>query len=232
MKRAPDEQRRRVCKHCGGVFFSKPSKARTYCGMACKRAAKPGFMKTITCPACNSIFSTNEKKQVFCSKRCAWVVTKGPGFNAAIAKATAKARGDAQRDRGNSTGYRKLNGRHEHRVVAELMLGRPLAPGEIVHHVDGNKRNNSPGNLRVMLQRDHMIEHGLGVPGKPLEHRPWTKRAKGEALSFAKLTGATVRDIRARVSAGEPQKMVGASYGLPQSYVSQIVNRKRWRHIP
>lgn len=55
--------------------------------------------------------------------------------------------------------YRKLTGRHEHRVVAEQMLGRPLKRGEIVHHIDGNKHNNVPGNLQVMSQADHLRLH-------------------------------------------------------------------------
>jgi hypothetical protein len=129
------------------------------------------------------------------------------------------------------TTYRKRGVRHEHRIVAEKMIGRALALGEIVHHIDGNRHNNSPDNLWVMLQGEHMREHGLGIPGKPLAHQPWTKRAKGEALPFAKLTGAAVLDIRARVTSGELQKQVGARYGIKQSYVSQIVHRKRWSHV-
>jgi hypothetical protein len=37
----------------------------------------------------------------------------------------------------------------EHRIVAHDMLGRPLHPGEVVDHIDGNKRNNDPSNLRA-----------------------------------------------------------------------------------
>jgi hypothetical protein len=55
--------------------------------------------------------------------------------------------------------YLKHYGRHEHRVVAERMLGRPLKRGEIVHHIDGDKHNNAPENLRVMSQGEHVREH-------------------------------------------------------------------------
>ena len=129
------------------------------------------------------------------------------------------------------TTYRKRGARHEHRIVAEEMLGRPLTANEIVHHLDGNRHNNATSNLKVMTQREHMREHGLGIPGTAPQHRPWTKRPKGEALSFAKLTSAAILDIRARVAAGEMQKEVGALYGIGQPYVSQIVARKRWSHV-
>lgn len=64
---------------------------------------------------------------------------------------------------GAGKAYRKFYGRHEHRVVAEAMLGRPLRPGEVVHHRDGDKRNNDPLNLEVLpSQSSHCKAHNFG----------------------------------------------------------------------
>ena len=61
---------------------------------------------------------------------------------------------------GEGVSYTKTYGRHTHRVVAEQILGRPLLKGEVVHHIDGNKRNNHPDNLMVFpSQAEHARWH-------------------------------------------------------------------------
>lgn len=61
---------------------------------------------------------------------------------------------------GEGLTYEKTLGRHTHRIVAEQILGRPLRPGEVVHHIDGDKRNNSPENLMIFAsQKDHAAWH-------------------------------------------------------------------------
>ena len=35
------------------------------------------------------------------------------------------------------------------------MLARPLLPGEVVHHLDGNSLNNAPDNLLVLRSQRH-----------------------------------------------------------------------------
>ena len=47
----------------------------------------------------------------------------------------------------------------EHRFIVEKSIGRKLTPNEIVHHIDGNKRNNSLDNLMIMTRAEHARLH-------------------------------------------------------------------------
>lgn len=55
---------------------------------------------------------------------------------------------------GSFTGYV-----YEHIVVAEEILGRPLFEGDVVHHLDFNRSNNSPDNLLILSGPMHSKLH-------------------------------------------------------------------------
>lgn len=51
-----------------------------------------------------------------------------------------------------------------HRIQAALKLGRPLFPGEVVHHINRNKRDNRWSNLYVFRnQAAHDAVHRLDL---------------------------------------------------------------------
>lgn len=51
----------------------------------------------------------------------------------------------------------------EHRIVIENHIKRLLSAKEVVHHIDGNKKNNTLSNLIVMLAPAHAkLHHSTG----------------------------------------------------------------------
>lgn len=46
-----------------------------------------------------------------------------------------------------------------HRIVVENSIGRILGPLEVVHHRNGNKKDNRPDNLEIMTRDLHGRHH-------------------------------------------------------------------------
>lgn len=118
----------------------------------------------ITCVECGkekSIPTSQFKrsKNHFCSKKCNMQYMNRM-LNPSRMTPTVRAKlRESKLGTGSGVSYEKTYGKHTHRIIAEKMLGRPLQPGEIVHHIDGNKRNNDPSNLMVMTQSEHARLH-------------------------------------------------------------------------
>lgn len=148
------------------------------------------MIKQYQCDWCGKSFERCEsqtagKKHLFCCRKCLWNFSSKKNNPERYAElkdlssvskhlsemnrqlnpsrmttATREKIRQSRLGKGDGLSYGKLYGRHEHRIVAERILGRPLKKGEVVHHIDFNKRNNAPWNIMIFAsQADHAKYH-------------------------------------------------------------------------
>lgn len=102
----------------------------------------------------------------------------------------------------------------EYRLVVEKKLGRHLRKGEIVHHRNGDIKDNRPENLEVMTQSEHARRHFTGA--KRPDKQKWTPaQIKKILMEFAERGG---------------RRAVAKKYGMSESYLSQLIRGKRRRN--
>jgi len=74
---------------------------------------------------------------------------------------------------GVNNGYLICRGKFAHKTVAEKIYGE-LPPGAIVHHRNEDKKDNSPVNLKVLLNaKEHAIEHQMMRAFVESGHADW-----------------------------------------------------------
>lgn len=108
-----------------------------------------------------------------------------------------------------------------HRVVAAVFIGDAPFPGAIVRHLDGNHRNNAPGNLAWGTHAENSADrdaHG---------HTCCGSRAPN-----AKLTESDIPRIRRRLAAGEFASSLGREYGVAKKQILEIKHGRTWKHVP
>lgn len=157
------------CENCGKVFDRSPSQIgkRVYCSSDCRSKSR---YENVVCTICGKSFKrlkswAKKYEFQFCGMDCVNIhrrlkckeSNRGPVEMTDSIKTKLR---DARLGKGEGKTYTKLYGKHEHRVVAEKMLGRALEKGEVVHHLDEDKRNNNPLNLMVFSsQSKHALWH-------------------------------------------------------------------------
>lgn len=100
-----------------------------------------------------------------------------------------------------------------HTLIAATFLG-PRPDRHHTHHLNGDKLNNRPANLKYLPSHQHHAHH----------HR-------GEGCHKARLTDEQVNEIRRLLSNGVFQKDIAKQYGVSRSTIGEINRGKTWKHI-
>lgn len=108
-----------------------------------------------------------------------------------------------------------------HRLVAKAFIqeveGKPW-----INHKDGDPTNNHFSNLEWCTASEN-AKHSYLIGREVLV---------GERKGTSKLTADQVLEIRARYAAGTSGCALAREYGMNQGTISDILNRKLWRHLP
>ncbi len=135
----------------------------------------------------------------------------------------------------NDAGYGLIGGRREqraaraHRVSWELSHG-PIPPGLVVCHHCDNPPCVNPAHLFIGTQADNsrdMVRKGR-ANRDPL---PRASQPMGSRHYSAKLTEASVREVRQRVARGERQVALAVEYGVAPTTICAAVKGRNWAHV-
>jgi hypothetical protein len=172
-----------TCIQCGKTFNATATQIKKgygkYCSRLCmgrwrsehwKGENNPhyGASMDITCPVCHKIFriSNSAKSRRRCCSNACYGQYKSQNH---VGENHSKWKGGKINAGTNGNYTAVYNPSHprnhhghvlEHIVIAENMIGEPLPPGAVIHHINGDGHDNTPSNLYIFNnQSEHKLFH-------------------------------------------------------------------------
>lgn len=143
------------CGNCGKTFKTYPSVDKKSCSAACSREitkAETRKRNSRICKVCGVDFLPKHTKSpnIYCSHKCRGLDQRAERVDRS---GYWYVRVDSH-PRMPSTGYVA-----EHTLVMERHIGRYLKAGEVVHHINHDRKDNRIENLQLMSEADHRALH-------------------------------------------------------------------------
>ena len=132
--------------------------------------------------------------------------------------------------RSSREGYGRFAPRERVIIAAHVMswlLHHGPAVGWVLHRCDFPPCVN-PAHLFLGDQRANMLD--CGAKGRNRSQRPGIQA--GERNHRARLTTASVADIRRRFAEGHSRRTISEALKVPRQTVEHIIARRRWAHLP
>lgn len=106
------------------------------------------------------------------------------------------------------------------RIIMENHLGRKLDRKEVVHHIDGNKKNNDISNLKVETLSEHTRHHATGRDSA----------FRGEKNKNSKLKNEDIPKIRLLLQT-KSERYVAAEFNVCRNTIRKIKNNIDWKYF-
>lgn len=223
----------KTCQYCQKTFYIYQSRTREGRGKFCSRACLYAYRRAsreATCQQCGQTYSARPVRlekgiTKFCSRKCHDLSrrrTLAEYFWEYVEK-TDTCWWWTGIIHSNGYGRFWLNDTrfYAHRVSYELNCG-PIPPGYFVcHHCDNP----------LCVRPDHLF---LGTPQENVADSVAKGRsARGEKNAHTKLTEEDVIAIRETYAAGGiTHRELAHQYNVSRKSIGDIINRRRWKHVP